>query len=80
MFSVQEVSEVGPLPRGRGKFGVLIWQYPLTLKPPIEIYKKALKSEKARIRLNHAFTETFDYRMLLYMSSDYMKQRKIFDH
>ena len=49
MFSVQEGSEVGRLPHGRGKFGVLVWQHPLTLKPPIKIYKKALKSEKARI-------------------------------
>ena len=45
-----EGSEVGPLPHGRGKFGVLIWQHPLTLKPPIKIYKKALKSAKARIK------------------------------
>ena len=52
MFSVQEGSEVGPLPHGSGKFGVLIWQLPLTLKPPIKIYKNALKSEKARIRIN----------------------------
>ena len=49
MFSVQEESEVGPFPHGRGKFGVLIWQNPLTLKPPMKIYKKTLKSEKARI-------------------------------
>ena len=31
-------------------------------------------------RLYHVLTETFDYRMLLYMSSDYINQRKIFDH
>ena len=54
MFSVQKGSEVVPLPQGRGKFGVLIWEHPLTLKPPIEIYKKALKSEKARIIASYA--------------------------
>ena len=55
MFSVQEGSEVVPLSHGRGKFGVLIWEHPLTLKPPIKIYKKALKSEKARISIKDSY-------------------------
>ena len=65
MFSVQEGSEVGPLPHGRGKFGVLIWQHPLTLKPPIKIFKKALKSEKARINTMYVL---FMYKYILYVT------------
>ena len=47
MFSVQEGSEVGPLPHG-------VWGFDMVTssdaKAANQNYKKALKSEKARIR------------------------------
>ena len=44
------------------------------------VSSKLMNRSQPHSRLDHAFTQTFDYRMLLYMSSGYINQQKIFDH
>ena len=49
MFSVKEQIDVGPLPHGRGKFGILVTDVTLAVKDPKSIKRLNEQPEKARV-------------------------------